>query len=197
MFKFFRRRSVGSQGGYSLLDMLATTAVVATVGAMAVPEIKATVDSQRLGIDVRNVERELQTARLDAVKANQPIRVRFNCPANGMYRRVELLGTTRTPAANDLDSAATVRCGTAYPFPASDHDPLTRPNNDGPIQRLNQEVNFLNVQTLEFRPNGSVWVEQQNTNNWIQLSGTYTLKLNKGNSVQMIQVNGLGKIQAQ
>ncbi len=197
MFKLSLRRRLRSEGGYSLVDLLATTAVIATVGAVAVPQLSKAVDNQRLGVDVRNVEREMQIARLDAVKASQPIRLRFNCPAVGMYRRVELLGTTKTAAPNDLDSAAATRCGTAYPFPAADQDPLTRPNNDGPIQRLNSQVSFLSVQTLEFRPNGTVYVETAGTNTWVPLAAPFSLTMNKGSSVKTIQVNGLGKIQVQ
>ena len=197
MFKSTSRRRLASEWGYSLIDLMVTTAVIATVGAIAVPQIKNAVDGQTLGIDVRNVEREMQTAKLDAVKASQPIRLRFNCPAVGMYRRVELLGTTKTAQPNDLDNAAVTRCGTAYPYPAPDQDPLTRPNNDGPVQRLNSSVSFLSVQTLEFRPNGTIYIETPSTNNWVPVTSTLSLTMNKGSSVKTIQVNGLGKIQIQ
>jgi Tfp pilus assembly protein FimT len=202
MLTFFSRRRFGSQRGYSLVDLLATTAVVATVGAVAIPEIKKAVDGQQLGIDVRNVEREMQIARLDAVKAQQPIRVRFNCPSADTYRRVELLGTINNPSSGDDASAnAAIRCATTgkYRYPAQDQDPLTRPNNDGPIQRLNTNVHFLTVQTLEFWPNGTVHTDPSNTTTapWPVISGTVTLWMNKGNTQKSIQVNGLGKIQIQ
>jgi Tfp pilus assembly protein FimT len=199
MFKLSLRRRLRCEAGYTLIDLLATTAIIATVGAVAVPQISKSVDNQRLGIDLRNVERELQIARLDAVKANQPIRVRFNCPDVGTYRRVELLGTVSAPATGDDATAnATTRCRTNgnYPYPSTDQDPLTRPNNDGPIQRLNSQVNFLTVQTLEFWPNGSVHVDSGTTTQW-PIAGTVTLWLNKGSSQKSIQVNGLGKIQLQ
>ena len=201
MFKFSLRRRTKSERGFTLIDMLATTAIVATVGAVAIPQIKKSMDNQRLGIDVRNVEREMQTARLDAVKANQPIRLRFDCPEVGMYRRVELMGTVNAPANGDDSAAnATARCRTngPYPYPAADRDPLTRPNNDGPIQRLSSQVAFLQVQTLEFWPNGSVHVDSNTAQMWPVIGSTpITIKINKGTTVKMIQVNGLGKIQIQ
>ena len=101
------RRCTGS--GFSLVDLLATCAVIATVSAIAVPAITNSIEGQRLGMETRAVERELQIARLSAVQSNQPIRVRFNCPATGQYKRVELLGTVNTPAADDSDSRAGVR----------------------------------------------------------------------------------------
>ena len=201
MFKFSLRRRTQSDRGFTLIDMLATTAIVATVGAVAIPQIKKSMDGQQLGIDVRNVEREMQTARLDAVKANQPIRIRFNCPDVGTYRRVELMGTVNAPANGD-DSAANAipRCRTngPYPYPAADRDPLTRPNNDGPIQRLNSQDAFLLIQTLEFWPNGSVHTDSGTAQQWPVIGSTpVKIRLNRGSTVKEIQVNGLGKIQIQ
>ena len=187
------RRCTGS--GFSLVDLLATCAVIATVSAIAVPAITNSIEGQRLGMETRAVERELQIARLSAVQSNQPIRVRFNCPATGQYKRVELLGTVNTPAADDSDSRAGVRC--AYPYPATDRDPLTRPNNDGPKMTLNPKVTFSQVQTLEFWPNGTVHVTS-GSNPWPLIGSTpVTLTLTKGTSTKSITVNSLGKIQLQ
>ena len=184
-----------SDVGTTIIDQLATLAVFTTVSAMAVPAITNSFESQRLGIETRNVERELQIARLGAVQANQPILVRFNCPATGQFKRVELLGTVNTPSADDADSSAAARCN--YPFPAADKDLLTRPNNDGPIKTLNSKISFSQVQTLEFWPNGTVHVTSA-SNPWPLIGSTpVTLKLTNGTSTEMITVNSLGKIQLQ
>ncbi len=85
-----------------------------------------------LGEAARQLERELQSARMTAVVANQPVRVMFNCPSAGEYRVVELIGTPAVPAAGD---GVVGRCSaTSYPFPAPDNNPITRPNNDGPLR---------------------------------------------------------------
>jgi Tfp pilus assembly protein FimT len=187
------RRGTGS--GFSLVDLLATCAVIATVSAIAVPAITNSLEGQRLGIEARNVERELQVARLSAVQSNQPIRVRFNCPATGQYKRVELLGTVNTPAADDADTQAAARCN--YPFPSTDKDAMTRPNNDGAIRTLDRKVTFSQVQTLEFWPNGTVHVTSA-SKPWPLIGATpVTLKLTKGTSTKSITVNSLGKIQLQ
>lgn len=191
-----RSRSAGAEWGFTLVELLATVALLAILSAIAVPSVTSAIDSQRLGIDTRNVERELQSARLSAVMTNQPIRVRFNCPAAGQYRRVELIGSINLPAADDADTRATVRCG--YPYPAdTDHDPLTRPNNDGPTKRLDSKVTFQTVQTLEFWPNGTVHVSSS-SNPWPIIGSTpVTLILAKGTTTKSITVNNLGKIQIQ
>jgi Tfp pilus assembly protein FimT len=180
--------------GMTLIDQLATLAIIATVSGIAVPGMVRAVENQRLGIDARNVERELQTARLAAVTNNQPIRVRFNCPAAGQYRRVELIGTVSVPAADDADARAAVRCSTTtYPYPVADRNLLTRPNNDGPLNRLNSAVVFQASQTLEFWPNGTV----HNLGVGTPMVNPVTITLKKGTTTRNITVNGLGKVQLQ
>jgi type II secretory pathway pseudopilin PulG len=181
--------------GFTLIDTIATLAIFATVAAIAVPVVSNSLEGQRLGIEARNVERELQAARLSAVAANRPIRVRFNCPSAGRYRRVELIGTVNTPHADDAEARAVARCG--YPFPAADTNPLTRPNNDGQTQQLNSKVAFTAVQTLEFWPDGTVHVPGA-TNPWPRLGATdATITVAKGSSTNSITVNSLGKIRIQ
>ena len=190
-----RRADLHGAAGFSLIDQLATLAIFATISAIAIPAITSSFENQRLGVELRNVERELQSARLSAVSSNRPIRVRFNCPGAGQYRRVEVIGTVNSPAAADADGAATTRCNaTTYPYPPADRNPLTRPNNDGPLKQLYTSVAFSQVQVLEFWPNGTVHVSAV-TNPWPPIGNTpVTLKLTKGAVTKSITVNGLGKI---
>jgi type II secretory pathway pseudopilin PulG len=192
MVAYWRRTPLQGAAGFSLMDTLATLAVAATVAAIAVPIVTNSFENQRLGIEARNVERELQTARLSAVATNRPIRIRFNCPSTGMYRRVELIGTVNVPHADDAETRAAARCG--YPHPAADLNPLTRPNNDGPPLQLYTSVMFTAVQTLEFWPDGTVHVPSP-TYPWDKLGATdATVTLAKGSSTKSIKVNSLGKI---
>lgn len=188
--------------GFSLMDQLMTLAIVGTVSAIAIPAISNSVESQRLGIEVRNVQQEIQLARLSAVSTNRPIRVRFNCPDVGYYRRVELIGSVNNPTTgDDADSRGPVRCSTVnYPYPAADHDPLTRPNNDGPLKQMNPKVTFTSTQTLEFWPNGTLHTATNAVAGqpWPQVGATpVSLVLTKGGTNRTITVNSLGKIQLQ
>src|SRR4029450_12362038 len=97
--------------GFSLTELPLVVALIAIVGAMAIPLVLNTTAQIRLSANARQVERELQTARMRAVRSHRAIRVRFNCPTTGEYRMVEVLGTVQTPAADDDDSRASVRCG--------------------------------------------------------------------------------------
>ncbi len=195
MFRNRHHAQLRDARGFTLIDTLATLAVFATVSAIALPRLTNSLEGQRLGMEARNVERELQSARLSAVASNRPIRFRFNCPSTGKYRRVEVIGTVNVPHADDAEARAVARCG--YPFPAADTNPLTRPNNDGPTLQLNSTVTFTAVQTLEFWPDGTVHVPAV-TNPWPRLGATdAAITVAKGSSTKSIKVNSLGKIYIQ
>jgi hypothetical protein len=147
----------------------------------------------RLGQAAREVERELQTARLLAVSTNRPIRVRFNCPTPGQYRMVELIGTPTLPAA--ADSAANRCQETVYRFPPTDSNPMTLPNHDGPVRRLDSSVSFGATKTIEFWPDGTAHPDIGGAGPWP--AGDTAISVTKGVNVKQITVNGLGKIQLQ
>jgi prepilin-type N-terminal cleavage/methylation domain-containing protein len=180
--------------GFSLIEILVMLTLVGILSAMSLPLLNSIADSIKLGEAARQVERELQTARLTAVSANRPIRVRFNCPAAGQYRMVELIGTPSTPAAAD---SAIDRCSaTAYPYPAADRNSLTRPNNDGLPRTLDASVSFQQSTTIEFWPDGSAHAASGTTNPWpvIASPGTNIIVLRK-TKTKTIVVNSIGKVQ--
>lgn len=186
-------RSLVGVAGFTLVEMMAVMAVFVIIAAMAVPLLKDSADAMQLGIQARAVERTLQEARLKAVKANQPVRVRFNCPASGGYRIVELIGTPKAPATADT---ATNRCDLAtYPYPAPDTDIITRPNNDGPVERLESYTSFSASQTLEFWPDGTVHADSASTLPWPMIAGDpgISITLLRKSKTKQVQVNGFGK----
>ncbi|MBI4264802.1 MAG: hypothetical protein HY657_10530, partial [Acidobacteria bacterium] len=136
--------------------MMMTLVVFAIMAGAAVPQFMDMTGGLRLRQGLREVERELQTARLKAVTANRPIRVRFNCPTTGQYRMVELIGTPSAPNVEDDDDDLG-RCQTSgYPYPAADMNRLTLPNHDGPVRQLHSSLAFSETasKALEFWPDG-------------------------------------------
>ena len=170
--------------------------IVAVLAAISIPPLLTLADSIRLQQSARELERELQAAKQRAVANKRPIRLRFDCPAAGQYRLVELIGSSRSPAAAD-DPASVDRCRPErYPFPAPDADPSTRPNLDGPVRRLDPTVSFGAVRTIEFWSDGTAHWDTGVGAFWAQIpvTGT-TLTLTRASKTASITVNGLGKVQ--
>lgn len=187
---------VGRERGFTLVDMLVVLTIIGTVSAIAVPSTMAAMDRMRLGQSAREVERELQIAKSRAVARGRPMRVRFDCPVAGTYRIVEVIGSASAPTPAD---AAANRCDeTTYPFPASDHDPITRPNHDGPVRRLGAGVTFSASQTIEFWPDGTAHHAAGTPSPWplIPVNGI-VVSLARAGVTSSITINGLGKIQLQ
>ena len=189
--------STKTQAGFTLVEMMMTVTVFAILAGAAVPQFADMTGSMRLRQGIREVERELQAARLKAVSSNRAIRVRFNCPSAGFYRTVELIGT---PSVPDEDDDAGDRCQTIpYPFPADDENRLTLPNHDGPVRQLHPSLTFGAADTLEFWPDGSIHqADESGDTPWASIPSTGTaITIVKGELVGTITVNGLGKIQVQ
>jgi Tfp pilus assembly protein FimT len=179
-----------------MIDMVAVMALIATLSAIAIPAIQRIGDAIALGQAQRLVQSELQKARLKAVTTNRVMRVRFNCPVNGEFRMVELVGTSSAPAATDI---AANRCSeTVFPYPGPDTNPITLPNQDGPIRRIDSRVSFAALQTIEFRPSGTAWSVNADGTSTTPLAGNgVSITVQKGSATKAITVNALGRVQAQ
>jgi prepilin-type N-terminal cleavage/methylation domain-containing protein len=186
-----RRRSAA---GFTLVELLVVASVFVLMSAVAMPQLAGALERYRLGMAIREVERELQAARVNAVTANRIVRVLFNCPVAGQFRRVEVLGEPGLPDARD-DLAS--RCSTGvFPYPAADRDPLTRPNLDGPLHYLSEGITFGGSSGIEFRPDGTArsdpfggaiaWQD-------IPVAGV-TTTLTKNTKTRTIAVNGMGRV---
>jgi prepilin-type N-terminal cleavage/methylation domain-containing protein len=182
------------QSGFSLVELLMVVALVGILSVVGLPLLGQISGTIQLGEATRQVERELQSARMTAVSANQPVRVMFNCPVAGQYRMVELIGTPGVPAGGD---GVIGRCSSVtYPFPAPDNNPITRPNNDGALKTLPDQVSITTSTTIEFWPDGTAHTNTGGTNPWppIAMPGTNII-LTRGTKTKSILVNGIGKIQ--
>ena len=194
------RNAVRPETGFTLVEMMMTLTVFAILAGAAVPQMMDLTGNMRLRQGLREVERQLQAARLKAVTSNRVMRVRFNCPGPGQYRMVELIGTPGDPDADDADSDLTRCSDELFPYPPDDTNRLTLPNHDGPLRRLHSSLEFSSgaSKTLEFWPDGSVhqYTTVATEAPWATLPSTGTaITLLKDSTTASVEVNGLGKIQ--
>jgi prepilin-type N-terminal cleavage/methylation domain-containing protein len=183
-----RRRSASS--GFSLTELLFVSSIFVVLAGIAVPTTLDVTQSLRVSGAARELERELQTARLKAVQSNRALRVRFDCPAPGRYRRVEVMNVA-------LDSS-TARCSEAsYPFPSTrDTNPAT-PAHDGPVRYLPEGMTTsLGGQAIEFRSDGRAFLVSGSVPQIIGNAGV-PLTVSKGTYSKTVAINGLGRIQIQ
>jgi hypothetical protein len=188
------RQTLRTDAGFSLVDVIIVTGLIATLSAISIPLIQNIGEAIALNQARRLVHSELQHARMKSVTSNLVMRVQFNCPAAGQFRMLELLGT---PSAPTPQATAANRCSdTVYPHPPADQNPVTLPNQDGPIRRIDPRVSFGAVQTIEFRPTGTAYSVNGDGTSGPPLPGTgVAITLTKGTEVRSVTVNALGKIQ--
>lgn len=127
--------------GFSLVELLITAALISVLGAVAAPTIAAGMRRYTLISASQQVASTIRSARYQAVGKNRTLRVRFNCPAVGQFRLVEVTGNAAIDtAANRCDPAA-------YPFP--DPNAAALPNLDGPVLLLPQGAEFGALSDLQ------------------------------------------------
>jgi prepilin-type N-terminal cleavage/methylation domain-containing protein len=182
-----RASSFRSRAGFTLTELLITIGIFATLAAMAMPVYSDLAENSRLGAAAREVERELQSARLKAVSANRSLRVAFNCPVAGQFRTVEVLGNGTD---NQLDRCSDV----AFRYPAPDQDPFTRPNHDGPIRRLTLQTT-VTTQVVEFRSNGTAFEVVGGAAQAI--AGDVAITVTRRARSRTVTVNAMGKVTLQ
>jgi Tfp pilus assembly protein FimT len=174
--------------GFSLSELLLIVAILATILGIAVPSAGRMLESVRFNGAARDVERELQTARLKAVSKNRRLRVALNCPSTGQLRIIEFVDNP------SIDNASARCSATAYPSPPADNDPSTVPNFDGPIRTLAQGVS-MTTKRFEFRPDGTAFEIISNVPTAIATTSTVTITM--GTKTKTVSVNALGKINLQ
>ena len=174
-----------TSAGFTLLDMMITVAVGATIVGIAVPSATRAMDSMKLSGAARDVEREVQTARMKAVSNNRSMRLRLNCPATGEYRIIEVTGVNAT------DTSAN-RCSLeSFPYPGPGDSDAATPGHDGPVRTLPSGI-ALGGPTLEFSPRGTAATVVSGATQAI--TGTAAITVTREDESATVNINAIGRI---
>ena len=137
------------EAGFSVVEVTVVAGVAMITMGLAAPSIITAIDDYKFSSEVQTVAATIRSARYKAVSNNVTMRLRFNCPATGQMRLVEVTGDSAIDTASD-------RCDTtAYPYP--DPDASAAPNNDGPVIQMSSTVDLpTTVHGLEISTAGRI-----------------------------------------
>jgi len=161
---------------------------VLTLAAIIGPTFSNLIDANRARVAVRQVERELQSARLKAVSAARSLRVRLDCPVTGQLRVLEVTGIASTDrAANRCDPAA-------FPFPGPRDSLRATPSLDSPVIYLPAGATVGGtVRQFEFDPRGSVFAVDA-LGATVLLEGDVALTVTHKTWTHTVRINAVGRI---
>ena len=93
------------QSGFTLIEAVVVAAVGMITIGLAAPALTGAIERYQFNADVQQLATTIRNARYKAVSTNQRLRVRLNCPSQGLMRVVQVTGNS------GIDSAAD-RCDT-------------------------------------------------------------------------------------
>jgi hypothetical protein len=176
--------------------VLIVTAMVVTIAAVLVPNSSYLLNTMKARNAARVVERQLQSARNQAVMNSRAMRVRFDCPASGQLRLLEVTGVTATDSArNRCDPAA-------YPYPGPNDALRSTPSMDSPVVYLPAGTTVTcggcpagasSPITLEFGPRGTILAIDASTGAAVSPTRGMTIRVALGGQTNEVTVDDLGK----
>ncbi len=174
--------------GFTLTELMLVMGLAAVVAGIAVPVTRHATDGMRLDMAAREVERQLQTARLRSVSTNRALILRLNCPAAGQIRVVEVTGVQATDGDGN-------RCDeTRFPFPGPRDTDRATPAHDGPVRRLHSSI-AVSGSDIQFSPDGTT--QELDGSDARPISTPVGLTVTRDSESTTVTVNGLGKIDIQ
>lgn len=176
-----------TEAGFSLIEVLVVGGLVAVLSAATAPSIMAAMRQYALNQATESVAAAIRSARYAAVSKNRTMRLRFNCPASGQMRMVEVVGNAAIDGAAD-------RCSpTAYPY--TDPNPAVLPNNDGPVVLLPSGGQFGVFENLEIDTLGRV-TPQMGCPACVNSAVPAVIEIGNGYATRTITVSTSGQVLA-
>lgn len=149
------------------MELLVTVALVCVVSAIAIPSLSGSTARNSVWTASEQIGSQIRQARLKAISRNMSFRVKFDCPAVGQYRLLEVTGVPAT------DNAAN-RCNTYLQY-------------DSGIFTLPQRTSYGNPPTLTVNSRGVY-------SSTSAIPSTITVSYNGGEASRSLTMSATGQI---
>jgi len=78
--------------GFTMFELLIVMALISIFAAMGIPTLQESTRRNAVWTASETIGTQIRQARLKAISRNKSFRVRFNCPAVGQFRVLEVTG---------------------------------------------------------------------------------------------------------
>jgi type II secretory pathway pseudopilin PulG len=163
--------------GYSLVEFVFVTGLMATLSAVAFPELQTALDDHRAAGSVRYLTTRLARARMDAIVRSSDVAVRFSKDAQGWSYAVYVDGNSDGVRTRDIQRGTDTQLmpperlsdnfpGVMFDVPAGLPPVESGPATDGDPLKLGAS-NLLSFSAHGTSSSGSVYVRGRNGSQYV------------------------------
>lgn len=110
---------MGSTRGFTIFELLVVMALIAIFAAMGIPTLQESTKRNAIWTASETIGTQVRQARLKAISRNRSFRIRFDCPAAGQFRVLEVTGNSAIDTATNRCSLYQTHDSGVYVMPSN------------------------------------------------------------------------------